>query len=1194
MATIEVTGVTAGQLATVLTQYTPLETTTSNTAAIGVNSAALAALQTQVAAIPPPPDLIPYALAADLAAAEGSIAANASSIASLSTSLTTGLAGKANQSALDALQLDVNSKSTPASVDLKLANHPTSAAMNNAVTSANNATLAQVASTYALKSTQDQLALDVAARQTAADVSQAITTALLPYTDTSGLNSLVALRTTPADVDQKLATALLAYVQQAALDAALAIRDGRLDTAEAALAALQAAGFQSAADVAAALATALAAYTDTAGLNALLAVRDARLDGHDADILALQGAGPFATAADLSASETSLQSAIDALNSALAALTTGGGTNLSNAQAWPGEITWDLLLGTNTIRNFHFNAPLSVTLENDNFTLSLACDAYTQGEVNALLAPLASESWVLATLGSYYDSSETNGAITAALVPYSTTTEMDAAIAAAVGGIDLSAYVPWTGLQAPILNEIGLALASYYDSAQVDALVAGAAVTNAPAWSGNTTWELLTGQALRNLHFTGPLVATLQNSGNTLQIDCQAYDQSQTYTQAEVNAQITNAVDALNVSQYATQADIDSSIASELTNYWNQGETSAEIASQISSSGLLTEAQGDTRYFPVNGNTSGGQIIPLVLDNFTPRIIRSLLPQAPLGANLILGNQATVQLTCDAYSKSESDGRYLSNTDYAPLDSRYFPVNGNTSGGQIIPLALDNFTPRIIRSLLPQAPLGANLILGNSAMVHLTCDAYSKAESDARYALAGAPPSDPLLVNSVHANTADYLTLRGGSLGIEFEASNGAAVADLSSSLFSLKTGVNMLTKGSIFADSSLGIATAGSIQADTVEPLLPTNQFLNLKSGTVSVRVTDQSDQSLCTFATSEVHSVAPRLRVDTELYIDDATGTATGLVTNAISARAQDTQPTITGGSGGTVVNGALDVLGTVTSGSVELSTELRTPTVKARPTDDYLTLTGGTQGTYLNSVLYTASAIRADNGIVSSIPNLELVGGTQGIVCTSKGLNVTENFPLSANPTDGTVAVRVENTAPTGFASLEMSANGGAGFVQLETPSTGGCTLYAPNQEIWLQNRTSGAAPLVVETDSDVTVNYSFNNLSDERVKTNVADADLETLQGIFDGAHPKTYDRTDIEHRNRLGFLAQDFVGAGVTGKTYRDGEELLTLDYSRLTAVLWRCGRTWRGRCSRPSPGLWARARPRGPTPACRRISSTSV
>ena len=219
------------------------------------------------------------------------------------------------------------------------------------------------------------------------------------------------------------------------------------------------------------------------------------------------------------------------------------------------------------------------------------------------------------------------------------------------------------------------------------------------------------------------MVASLQNSGNTLQIDCQAYSTAQTYTQTEVNTQISNAVDALNVSQYATQADIDSSLASELTNYWDQGQTSAEIASQISSSGLLTEAQGDARYHPVNGNAGGGGIIRMVLDNFTPRMIRALLPQAPFRANLILGNSATVQLTCDCYSKSESDGRYFSNTDYAPLDSRYHVVNGRAES---FPWCSTN-DPRV-------AAPGAN--------------GYSN--------LAGAPPSDPLLVNDVRANGADF------------------------------------------------------------------------------------------------------------------------------------------------------------------------------------------------------------------------------------------------------------------------------------------------------------------------------------------------------------------------------------------------------------------------------------------------------
>ena len=91
---IELQGISAGQLSLVLTQYTPLETTTQNTAAIGVNAAAIAALQGQVSALPAAPDLTPYALAADLAAAEGSILANASGLMAVNTSLTQGLATK--------------------------------------------------------------------------------------------------------------------------------------------------------------------------------------------------------------------------------------------------------------------------------------------------------------------------------------------------------------------------------------------------------------------------------------------------------------------------------------------------------------------------------------------------------------------------------------------------------------------------------------------------------------------------------------------------------------------------------------------------------------------------------------------------------------------------------------------------------------------------------------------------------------------------------------------------------------------------------------------------------------------------------------------------------------------------------------------------------------------------------------------
>ena len=83
------------------------------------------------------------------------------------------------------------------------------AAMNSAIASANNATLASVASNYALRTVTDQLALDLAAKQSGPDVDLKIATALLDRPSTTDLAAAVNLKTTPADVDQRVATALL-------------------------------------------------------------------------------------------------------------------------------------------------------------------------------------------------------------------------------------------------------------------------------------------------------------------------------------------------------------------------------------------------------------------------------------------------------------------------------------------------------------------------------------------------------------------------------------------------------------------------------------------------------------------------------------------------------------------------------------------------------------------------------------------------------------------------------------------------------------------------------------------------------------------------------------------------------------------------------------------------------------------------
>ena len=346
----------------------------------------------------------------------------------MSASLTTGLASKANQSALDALQLEVATKSTPASVDTKLQAFSNTTAMNSAIASANNATLASVASNYALRTVTDQLALDLAAKQSGPDVDQKIATALLNGPSTTDLTAAVNLKTTPADVDQKVATALLPYTDTTGVNSLLAVRDAQITAADAAIAALQAPGcwLSDGAQVASAIATALLPHPSQAILDAALALRDARLEGHDSEILVLQSAGPFASSSDLTAAETSLQSAIDAILAQLAALTTGGGTNLINAQAWPGEITWDWLVGTNQIRNLHATAPLSVSVQNDNFTLSLACDSYSIGQADAAIAAA-----ITAALLPYETAAQRDAAIAAALAAFSTTVEVDGLIAAA-------------------------------------------------------------------------------------------------------------------------------------------------------------------------------------------------------------------------------------------------------------------------------------------------------------------------------------------------------------------------------------------------------------------------------------------------------------------------------------------------------------------------------------------------------------------------------------------------------------------------------------------------------------------------------------------------------------------------------------------------------------------------------------------
>ena len=401
------------------------------------------------------------------------------------------------------------------------------AAMNGSIASANNATLATVAANYGLKTVVDQHSLDIAARITPLEVDTKVANALLGAVTAAALASKLAsrdasisgLQASKADasaltayallseVGSKIAAALLGAVTTAALDAALL---GKAD-ASALLSTVD--GLDTPLEVDTKIANALLGLATEAFVAAQLASRDA-------SITALQGAkadaallASCATNAALSASETALQSALDAILAELAALQLSGG-GVVNAPAWAGFTTWELIRGSNVVRNLHLEAPLSAALANGDDTLSITADCYSVAAADAALAAARlayyTSSQVDALLGDYRtgaaQDAETTGAITAALLAYYTSSQVDALLGdyrtasaqdtqtqAAIAGALLAyrtgpdqdvfttnqitsalvAYRSAADQDTATASSIAAALLSYYTIAQVDGLLAG-------------------------------------------------------------------------------------------------------------------------------------------------------------------------------------------------------------------------------------------------------------------------------------------------------------------------------------------------------------------------------------------------------------------------------------------------------------------------------------------------------------------------------------------------------------------------------------------------------------------------------------------------------------------------------------------------------------------------------------------------
>ena len=727
---------------------------------------------------------------------------------------------------------------------------------------------------------------------------------------------------------------------------------------------------------------------------------------------------------------------------------------LTNGQTWNGGPTFNLLRGGNVLRNLSVAGALTATFQNLDDTILIESDSYARSET--------------------YTQAETGAAITAA-----------------IDALNLSQFQN----EAEVLALIAAALVPYWDQGEVSSFVAGELANYATSSS-----------------VTSAISSALSSYDNSSQVDSKIITALlDFYTRAEVDQEIADALGNVDLSSYYTSAqtdslfylrsELDSLLTATLTQYWTSGRTQTEIDDAIAGAGFLTQAQADTRYFAVSANAS---FESLVRTNVTPPMIKALLPRAPLAASTIL-TDTTLELTCDAYTKAESDGRYLSSSSFAPLDARYFARNPAVAEGNgLFHLVQEQFTPQFIRSLLFRPPLTGRGILGNFSVIEVEADCWSKAQSDSRYPLVAT-------FNSL-GSTVTSIDGRVSTLESDVPAIDGRGGVVLTADLT-----VNSLT-ATTFVETPQLQSAAGDLQ---------------IQNALVTVRKEDGA--LLASFA-------------DGGISLDRDVTVAAASTLNATTA--DITQLTV----GSTAATGAFSSV----TANLEVVSNLRVeaPLVRCDPTAPWLSIEGGAQGVLVNDTLLVNGAIAPE----ASLPYLFLSGGTTGLEMNTKFAAVT-----GLGDPGGFCELAVINQAPTGVARLFLATNnnGAGGKGELVALASGGLQLNALN-ELMSFNTTSGLANMFIEPNTggnnngEVIFGYGHMNASDRKLKQNIRTIPQKQAQQLFDELEPKIYDRVEGP-KDQIGFVAQDVLAAGELGKALckpmGDGE-LLALDYQKLSVVLW--------------------------------------
>ncbi len=347
----------------------------------------------------------------------------------LQSSTASSLSLKADQSSLDSISTALSQRVTSSGLETALIPYATATQTAQSLAVAKGVIEATAASTYATQQQVTNLSIDLSAKTSQADVSQALT-AFSTKSETSS-----AILTASALLDGQLRPSITALqVSAGTLGASLDLK------------ASQASVLQLASDLSgkigpSELVLALSSYATTSGLTALqgaltqvqasipsgvgvtVAELTALLLGYTTQtttnalqtlLLQLQSdlaskvtqatvnstLASYVTTSALQTAQGSIQASINAILASMAS-TGGSGTTISNGALWLNNSVSELLVGS-IIRNLAVLGPLSLSEENGGNTLLLTADCFSKAEANTLLAQKQNftENLVLASLSA--------------------------------------------------------------------------------------------------------------------------------------------------------------------------------------------------------------------------------------------------------------------------------------------------------------------------------------------------------------------------------------------------------------------------------------------------------------------------------------------------------------------------------------------------------------------------------------------------------------------------------------------------------------------------------------------------------------------------------------------------------------------------------------------------------------------------